>query len=519
MNKTTKMRLGLLIILIAGTFNGFTQEYFNERFGFSNSLAPDGALNAIEVNNGYVLNGKTEVELTQSKSTLGMIKFSLEGEILWEKTWGDTISHWWYSGRGSLINHLNAYYTIGSKTTFYETENHSETLLIKYNDDFDTLWTAYYGKKQFPYDSSYIARNFTGIENGFVVVGTLELNYRANHEVYLLKMDSLGNVLWEHNYQKNGFHTQGMSIINTSDNGFAIGAYRWVTGPYGVPIGDPIVIKTDSLGNLEWELNLGGQYQDGTAILCQSDDGNIFATSRFDTDSIHELLYDSRVQLAKIDNLGNILWNYLYGDNVSFQKVQNIRTVSKNGVIISGSHWHPTPNEMGFMLRVDSLGDSLWYRQYAILNGPDSRNILYDAIPTSDGGFLGAGGCSPIPPDTGNQDAWVIKIDSMGCTSISDCWVGEPEWKWITTEGGNKIKIYPNPANTWFEVEIKTNNKKDNNLIIKVFDLYGCLIEEMEIPKGQNSTRLYVSDWNKGVYLIRVKDNNVVVGSGKVIVR
>jgi len=496
------------------------QSYFNERFGFGYPFVPDGALNAIEVDDGYVLNGRTGDMYNHYWAILGMIKLDFQGDVLWKKTWGDTVSQWWYSGRGSLIRYNSAYFTIGSRNTWYESGSHSETLLIKYNDDFDTIWTASYGKKQYPHDSSYIARSFIGIENGFAVVGTLEINYGADHEVYLLKMDSLGNVLWEHNYPSSEFRYMGMKVLQATDSGgYTFGAYRWLIGPYGAAIGDPIVIKTDSLGNKEWELNIGGQYQDGSALLCTSDDGNIMAASRYDTDSIHETLYLSKIQLAKIDNSGNIIWNYLYGDKHYYLNVRNIRPADNNGVIISGSLWHPSPNEMGFLLRVDSLGSELWYRQYSILNDQNSLNHLYDAIPTSDGGFLGAGGCLPVGSDTGTQDAWVIKVDSLGCTSPTDCWVGQEEVVWVKTETGNQIKIFPNPAQTWFTVEIGKNKEPDDEFIVEIFDLFGRLTKEVEIPNGQNNIRLYVSDWNRGMYLVRVKNRNSVLGSGKLVIK
>ena len=534
------MRTGLLLILFAVTINIFSQEYFNTRFYFDGPTMPEGALNALEIDDGYIITGNTDWW-----NKMSMAKISLEGEVIWTKNWGELESEWWNSRYNSFISHFNSYYTIGSKNTWYNSIRHVETLLTKYDNNFDTVWTSVYGKKQSPYDSSFITRSFTGIENGFAVTGTLEIYYEKNgmpnsilnsfdtrssnntlsvngefyeHEPFLLKMDSLGNVLWEQNFPNSSFHRQSNSIIQTSDGGYALGGYRWV---YLNEKGDPIVIKTDSLGNKEWELSLGGPYQDGTAIVCNSQDGNIVVASHYDVDSLFFGKYMSRIQLTKIDLSGNILWNKLFADKASYFSLKNVRQDSSGGYIISGATQFGTgpnePNGMGYILRVSAEGDSLWYRKYAVLWGQDSRNSLYDAIPTSDGGFLGAGGCSPIPPDTGNQDAWVIKIDSMGCTSISDCWVGEPEWKWITTEEGNKIMVYPNPAQNWFT--IKLNNKKSNNdkITIEIYDLYGRKVNETEMPNGENNIRYYVSNWNRGIYFVRVKSGNIVLGSVKMV--
>lgn len=540
-----------LIVLFVGFSNVIlSQNYFNERFGFSDYLLPDAALNIMEIEDGYITNGGTGSELSPYWFRIGIAKYNLTGELQWTKTWGDTISIWYYATGGAFIKHMDASFTVGSKRSFYDDYSHSETVLIKYNQNFDTIWTSTYGKKNYPYDSSYIARNFVGIENGFAVVGTLvirtdssgfylpaseiaftnnvavpspNVEYYYYHEPYLLIIDSLGDVKYEYNYPDSGYFFHGNSLIQTSDGGYAIGAYKHIIGNYGMSIGDPIVLKTDSLGNKEWELNLGGPYQDGTAILCNSGDGNIVAVSRYDIDSIFHDKYLSRVQLTKISNDGNIIWNKLLGDKELWSGPTNLRRDSSGGYIISGktadNSWPDEPFDMGFLLRTNSEGDSLWYRKYAVLWDNSSGNYLYDVIPTSDGGFLGAGYCLPAGEDTGTQDAWVIKLDSLGCTSPTDCWVGQEEVVWVTKEMDSQIKLFPNPAQNWFEVEIGKNKETDSDFTVEVFDLFGRLIAEVKIPKGKKSIRFYVSDWNRGLYLVRVIGKDGIIGSGKVVIR
>jgi hypothetical protein len=544
------MRYFIIILLFLNSINLIAQNYFNERFEFYYPQGADGALNAMDIEDGYILNGATGDSLNPFWRRLGMVKFNKSGELIWQKSWGDTVSLWYYAARGSFIKHMDAYYTVGSKRSFYDDYSHSETVLIKYNQNFDTIWTSTYGKKHYPYDSSYIARNFAGIENGFVIVGTLviqtdssgfyiptsEIAFRNNeailtsnvdyyyyHEPYLLIMDSLGDVEYEYSYPDSGFYFHGNSIVQTSDGGYAIGAYKHIIGNYGIAIGDPIILKTDSLGNKEWELNLGGPYPDGTAILCRSEDGHIIAVSRYDLDSVYHDKYLSKVQLTKVDNEGYIIWNKFLGDKELWSRPTNLRIDSSGGYIISGktadNYYPDEPFDMGFILRTNDEGDSLWYRKYAVLWDKSSSNYLYDAIPTSDGGFLGAGYCLPAGQDTGTKDAWIIKVDSLGCTSPTDCWVGEKEIVWVTSETGNQIKIYPNPAQTWFGVEIGKNKESDRSSTVEVFDLFGRLTEMVEIPKGQNIIRLYVSDWKRGMYLVRVKKRNSVLGSGKLVIK
>jgi len=531
------MKKLILITLLTISYPLFSQQYFNTRFGFGIPSAIDQGFNVFETDDGYVISGGTGGFNSPNYFRFGLAKFSFDGNMEIKKSWGDTNSVYiWYSVRyGSLIYRFGSYYTINGRWSSIL----RESKLVRYDNSLDTISTKTFKAKEYPFDTTYIIRNFIGVSNGFMVTGTRGIIYSKNknagtiyagqvddlfqpviakrvsqvYELFLLQLDSLGNVLWEKNFPDSLQFGQGFSIIQTTDGGFAIGAYKWVIGSFGASVGDPVVIKTDSLGNKEWELSLGGPYQDGTAILCQSEDGNILAASRFDMDSIYYNRYESRVQLTKIDNSGNVLWNHLYGDKAYYESVSNIRPTG-NGVIISGSHWHPAPNRMGFMLRVDSLGDSLWYRQYAVAYGENSLNYLYDAIPTGDGGFLGAGYCLPAPPDTGNQDAWIIKVDSMGCTSLNDCWVGQQEIK--TTKNGKKLlSVYPNPASV--TLTIKIDNLETGSYKIDIFNIYGSKVKEINVPRCRFETTVNVADWKKGIYVIRVRGDNGQTSSRKII--
>ena len=524
-----------------------SQEYFNERYPYTlNNCVFDYGLNGLEVEDGYVINGVTGDSNCNDWNRLAIAKFNNQGNLLFAKNWGSSDTRWYNGGRGSLISHLGSFYSIGNKVTYFDDGSLGELMLVKYNSGFDTVCTAYYGEQEHPYDTTYVARNFKGVENIFIVTGTLQIlhdldmkdalpnknldpdfvtmmeKWYSSHDIFLLSLDSLGNHIWENVFPDSTYRGEGNSVIQTPDGGYVIGAHKWYIGQFGVAYGDPIVIKTDSLGNKEWEVNLGTSWPDGTAIVCNSIDSNIVVAASVAVDSGWNHFYE-RAQVTKLDLSGNILWNNLYGpsslDN-SFN-VSNIRQDSIGGFIISGRTsysevWPDEPSLMGYMLRINNNGDSLWYRQYANLWGKQSENYFYDAIPTSDGGFLGAGTVLPFNPDTGNRDAWIIKVDSMGCTSLTDCWVGEPEWKWLETESDNKIKVYPNPAHNWFEVEPRLLSG-EGKLEVEVFDLYGRKTEEIEMPSGEKKVRIYTSEWNRGVYLVRVKSGSEVLGSGKVV--
>ena len=67
----------------------------------------------------------------------------------------------------------------------------------------------------------------------------------------------------------------------------------------------------------------------------------------------------------------------------------------------------------------------------------------------------------------------------------------------------SKFKISPNPVSTEFNIELPDAN---NNATIEVFDVLGKTIYSSEISRFDSA--ISVSNWNNGVYLVRVSSDN-----------
>jgi len=177
------------------------------------------------------------------------------------------------------------------------------------------------------------------------------------------------------------------------------------------------------------------------------------------------------------------------------------------------------PAILGFLLKVNGNGDSLWYRQYSKLSGLSSLNYLFDALPTPDEGFIATGYCVAQPPDTSNVDGWILKVDSLGCVSPSECWVSQREYELQESVHGKLARVFPNPAKSWIEVELTEQGNDDNDLEIEITDLLGRKVESTKIPKktGRIHHRFNTNNWNRGVYLVKLKKDGIPIGIRKVI--
>lgn len=144
-------------------------------------------------------------------------------------------------------------------------------------------------------------------DKGNVIVGeTFSFGDDEFGNVYLIKKDSSGTLKWQKTF---GGHNEfwgedwGSSVQQTPDKGFII---TGCTQSFNDTIyRDVYLIKTDSSGNLQWQKTFGGSYEDvGNFVQRTQDKGYIITgfTQSF-SDSI-----EGDVYLIKTDSLGNIQW-------------------------------------------------------------------------------------------------------------------------------------------------------------------------------------------------------------------
>jgi hypothetical protein len=337
----------------------------------------------------------------------------------------------------------------------------------------------------------------------------------------LVKTNFEGDVLFAKTFGNSGFMIyQGHSIVQTSDNGFAIGGYWYIPGS-PTNMGDPIVIKTDSLGNQEWMKNLGGPYQDNKAMICLDNYGNIIIGTNY-AFKMSGSEPESKINVIKLDNEGNIIWNKKYGNVFLNNYLLNIRILNNGHILCTGFYNPPGLMDFeGWIITLKSNGDSIWQRNYRILLGENSDNYLYDVIQTSGDGLLACGYVYPSSPDTGTQDVWVIKLDSIGCEyPFCDTTVGVADPESIVSEAG--LRVWPNPVYDQLTVDgwqLTVGSRQSTIRVLEIYDLYGRKVEEIIIPPLQQSLKLDVSAWNTGVYVAVLWSEERIVGRAKFVVQ
>jgi hypothetical protein len=460
--------------------------YFNKRYDINNQA--DVSRGIIEVDGGYIIAGGTDPTVVFSMfiDTLGNKK--------WSKTYQIPNWPWSYFGfAGSLINTKNNKIAIcGGVVDNNDVDN---SLLFLINDQGDTIWTKTYNTNNLDNTGRQCKQTTDG---GFVICGDIAISGPSNVSDFLLiKTDSNGVIQWWKNYGDNKIEG-AYNVIQTPDKDYLLGGIHYYnSGGNFHP--DPKIVKTDSMGNFKWDKLMGGIYDDNAAMVCMAKDSNYIVAFTEAEYEISGYPY-RRIEVNKLDTAGNVIWSKKYGPTYYNNNLTQIKLMADGGFLVCGFSDHPqfTFYQVGWMLRLNAEGDSIWYREYANSVQNNFFNELHDFYITKDSGIVATG---PLYPNStgGTQDIWVIKTDSYGCLDSNCDGVVIVEIK----ENIGMV-IYPNPARD--KMTFLLNQKDLSDLKLVIYNLQGQILLQKDLI--QNNTEIDVSLLPQGIYVARVSFGN-----------
>jgi len=238
-------------------------------------------------------------------------------------------------------------------------------------------------------------------DGGYALAGSTNSFGAGGNDFWLVKTDSLGNMLWNKTYGAAGDDV-AYSVVQTSDGGYALAgtSNSWVPGD-GY---DMWLVKTDGSGNVRWSLTYGGTGLDVAYSVVQTKDGG-YALAGY-TNSFGAGGFD--FWLVKTDSNGNMLWNKTYGGtgtDIAYSMVQT----SDGGYALAGYTDSFGAGGADFWLvKTDASGNMLWNKTY----GGTGADEAYSVVQTSDGGYALAGITNSF--GAGGWDFWLVKTDMNG---------------------------------------------------------------------------------------------------------
>ena len=521
---------------------------------FENVFVNDDAFNYYD---GYLVFGNGVLchpDSVDNYTRCFSAKTNSNGDMVWWNRYDDATTdeneQWfnYYNGTtgGMIENHNGSLMSIF--TTFVggnEFNGDTRNYLVQLNSDAEIV-------EQHLVDSSLAGYSFHGLiedltDSSYVTYGwhmdSLDVINNTEPDAFLLKMDSLGNHIWQSSYTGT-FGTYPGGVVKAQDGGFWVCANT--PGFEDCSDGffqnsDLVLIKTDEFGNEVGRLVMGGSCGKEVATVYEYEEDKLILAGRL-TNEINDPdgMFAGFYYTTLIEQLSNdiliettVKKEYLPTYNGDFV---DLHVIPNTGYLIvcdnqlttaqgSGPDWR----WMGGLLMLDMNRDSLWFRKYSYYNNfPETnttlpaRHYLLDSKPTPDGGFV----CSGFI-DQQNSDPnpflltpWIFKVDSMGCIEPGCQYVNVEE---IVVGLENTISVFPNPARDQVKLNFTfpENYVPNNQNEIVIIDMQGREVLRENIfllATSSNTIEINISSLSSGMYTLHWLSNNAWLDSSKIVV-
>ena len=165
-------------------------------------------------------------------------------------------------------------------------------------------------------------------------------NPDTNSDMYLLKYDTNGNMIWHRQVNNTGSERDSKILIDNSGNIWQCGyATQGYDGNATFGNSDVILTKYQGDGTKLFSRQYGTSYPDYCAGIVKDSTGNIFvggmSSGDFGGTNADISHSSSDVFLMKLDSNGNVVWLKQFGGSAN-DDVQAIRINSKNEIYVAG---------------------------------------------------------------------------------------------------------------------------------------------------------------------------------------
>lgn len=289
------------------------------------------------------------------------------------------------------------------------------SLTIVYPLTLNAQWAKTYGGTRDD-KAHYIQQTSDG---GYIVAGVTESFNSVGKYLWILKLESSGEIEWQ-KYYKSIYDSDVLESIvaiqQTSDGGYIVG---------GNTVFRSLVLKLSSNGDIDWQKYFispwymrNDKYEFLTSIK-QTNDGGYIATG-YSYYYYNEYITSEicRSYLLKLSPQGDYRWHRLFTshsgsfmdwDGKLFDKAISIQETSDGGFIVGGHTNYSSAGGYDYLiLKLNSAGEIEWQNTYGGGNDEEFHCIQQ----TSDGGYIALGWTKSF--GAGLTDCWILKLESNG---------------------------------------------------------------------------------------------------------
>ncbi|MFH1319877.1 MAG: S8 family serine peptidase [Bacteroidota bacterium] len=368
---------------------------------FGGTADDEGISIALTNDGGSIIIGTTQ-SFGAGNIDVYVIKLNACGYTQWTKTYGGASSD---RGAG-ILQTIDGGYIMTAYTQSFGAGN-LDYLLIKTDSLGVTQWSYSYGLSGADYPRVIQQTN----DGGYIVGGVTSSMGAGSSDFSMFKVDATGNLLWTKSYGNSA--NDFLHLIEvTSDGGFILSGYR---RDYTVASREAYLIKTDSIGNVQWSKTYSGPQWEQADNVIQTDNGYLITSY---TNSYGAGGMD--IMLVNVDNNGNIIWSKTYGGTFEDKGLDAVQIPGEGYYIIGNTQSYGNGGTDLYLMKIDTIGNLITAIAIGDSGDDDAWTASNNVRLTANGNLIISGWTDSY--GAGNNDVYVIKSDPVGeilCTDIS----------------------------------------------------------------------------------------------------
>jgi len=232
-------------------------------------------------------------------------------------------------------------------------------------------------------------------DEGWVIAGASGETTLGQRDVLLLKIDELGNTIWQGNF--NGGHNDAASsVVPVPGGGYLAAGQSWSYGPDSTYANSAFLVRVNEMGELTWQKTYHDPFVNPITDIAVASDGGFILVNGY--------------SVIKVSESGNLMWQHPCGPEGGFAYngyLEFIFSTLEGNYLSMGS-----TSEHLYLTLLSNTGQPLWETVVAGLSG--GRTV----IPMPDGGYV-VGGTKGGYLTVSTR---VAGLDESGNTT----WVGSP---------------------------------------------------------------------------------------------
>jgi hypothetical protein len=316
---------------------------------------------------GYLITGFTTIILPEAMfSPLRVMKISSSGESEWEVNLSFEYDYHPIivpqKALGAVQLREGGFVVVGRSNNL---EDVSQALLLKISEEGDVEWLRAFGGA----DDDEACSVLQTEEGGFIVAGWTASFGNGGMDAWIMKLDYQGYMEWEKALGGTN-QDKACAICKDDDIGYIV---LGVTRSYGMGNNDIWLIKIDEVGEIMWQKTYGRNLDDSAYCINKTIDGGYIIAG--ETDDPLEERTDSMI--FKVDDAGEIEWQRIYraeGNSV----MESIQKTSDGGYIAAGSVIMEGDSDM-LILKIAADGNVEWTKTFGLEDSKESASSIAQA--------------------------------------------------------------------------------------------------------------------------------------------